>query len=162
MTENKSLTGYPSIDKPWLKYYSEEAVNAPLPKCTIYEYINKCNKDRLNKSALNYFGHKVTYGQMFSRIDFAARALSAIGVKTGDMVSLCMLTMPETIYSVYALNHLGAVCNIIEPRTNPSRIRDRINEADSTILIVVDVFLKKIRVICIDGGWVVSKKFTRM
>ena len=23
--EHKKLTGYPSIDKPWLKYYSEEA-----------------------------------------------------------------------------------------------------------------------------------------
>ena len=32
-------TGYPSIDKPWLKYYSEEAINAELPECTIYEYL---------------------------------------------------------------------------------------------------------------------------
>lgn len=37
----QNLTGYPSIDKPWLKYYSGEAINAPLPKCTIYEY--RCN-----------------------------------------------------------------------------------------------------------------------
>lgn len=38
-------TGYPSIDKPWLKYYSEEAINAPLPECTIYEYLYENNKD---------------------------------------------------------------------------------------------------------------------
>lgn len=31
----KELTGYPSIDKPWLKYYSEEAINAQIPQCTI-------------------------------------------------------------------------------------------------------------------------------
>lgn len=30
--KEKQLTGYPSIDKPWLKYYSEEASNAPLPE----------------------------------------------------------------------------------------------------------------------------------
>ncbi len=30
--KEKRLTGYPSIDKPWLKYYSEEAINAPCPK----------------------------------------------------------------------------------------------------------------------------------
>ena len=29
--EEKELTGYPSIDKPWLKYYSDEAITAPLP-----------------------------------------------------------------------------------------------------------------------------------
>ena len=28
-------TGYPSIDKPWLKYYSEEAINAPLPEMDV-------------------------------------------------------------------------------------------------------------------------------
>ena len=28
MPTEKELTGYPSIDKPWLKYYSEEAINA--------------------------------------------------------------------------------------------------------------------------------------
>lgn len=28
MSEQK-LTGYPSIDKPWLKYYSEEAILTP-------------------------------------------------------------------------------------------------------------------------------------
>lgn len=39
------LTGYPSIDKPWLKYYSEEAKDAPLPECTIYEYLVENNKD---------------------------------------------------------------------------------------------------------------------
>ena len=30
-------TGYPSIDKPWLKYYSDEAINAILPECSIYD-----------------------------------------------------------------------------------------------------------------------------
>ena len=39
----KELTGYPSIDKPWLKYYSEEAINAPLPECTICEYMKERN-----------------------------------------------------------------------------------------------------------------------
>ena len=38
------LTGYPSIDKPWLKYYTEEAIYTPLPECTIYEYMYENNK----------------------------------------------------------------------------------------------------------------------
>jgi len=142
--EEKKLTGYPSIDKPWLKYYSEEAIHAPLPKCTIYEYIWNCNKNSLNKPALKYFGKTSTYQQMFSRIDNAAKAFSASGVRQGEMVSLCMLTMPETIYSIYGLNKLGAVCNLIEPRTNAELIKERINAASSRVLVVVDVFLSKI------------------
>ena len=41
----QNLTGYPSIDKPWLKYYSEEAISAPLPECTIYEYLWEKKKE---------------------------------------------------------------------------------------------------------------------
>ena len=36
MPGEKELIGYPSIDKLWLKYYSEEAITARLPECTTY------------------------------------------------------------------------------------------------------------------------------
>lgn len=36
---DKQLTGYPSIDKPWLKYYSEEAINTPLPEGSMYSFV---------------------------------------------------------------------------------------------------------------------------
>ena len=40
MPENTPLTGYPSIDKPWLKYYSEQTINASVPKMSsIYEQL---------------------------------------------------------------------------------------------------------------------------
>jgi len=144
MPAEKELTGYPSIDKPWLKYYSEEAINTPYPECTIYEYIFEKNKSNLTKPAIRYFDKSFTYDQMFSSIEDAAKGFSAIGVKKGELVSMCMLTMPETIYSIYALNKLGAVCNLIEPRTNAELIKDRINDSKSKILVVVDVFLPKI------------------
>lgn len=144
MPTEKKLTGYPSIDKPWLKYYTEEAINTPFPECTIYEYVLEKNKANLTKQAIRYFDKCFTYAQMFSLIDDAAKGFSSIGVKKGELVSMCMLTMPETIYSIYALNKLGAVCNLIEPRTNAELIKDRINDSKSKILVVVDVFLPKI------------------
>ncbi|MBP3782965.1 MAG: hypothetical protein J6I68_06935, partial [Butyrivibrio sp.] len=57
------LTGYPSIDKPWLKYYSEEAINAKLPECTIFEYMYENNKNYPKDIAINYMGRKITYGE---------------------------------------------------------------------------------------------------
>ena len=142
--QEQKLTGYPSIDKPWLKYYSEEAINTSVPECTIYEYIQKKNSNNLDKPAINYYGARFTYKQLFQFIDDTAKALSAIGVKSGDIVSFCMLTMPETIFGFYACIRIGAVSNMIEPRTNAESIKDRINAANSSVLIVVDVFLSKI------------------
>ena len=64
----QQLTGYPSIDKPWLKYYSEEAINAPLPEMTLYQYIWENNKDHLSDVALRYYGTRITYGKLLSRL----------------------------------------------------------------------------------------------
>lgn len=137
-------TGFPSIDRPWLNFYSPEALNVRLPECTIYEYICEKNKNNHKSPAINYFGKRISYGKMFSRIEQAASSFSALGVEAGELVSLCMLTMPETVYSIYGLNKIGAVCNMIEPRTNPDLIKKRINDCNSRILLVVDVFLPKI------------------
>ena len=39
-TPEKELTGYPSIDKPWLKYYDVERISkTEFPDISIYEYI---------------------------------------------------------------------------------------------------------------------------
>ena len=63
MLEQK-LTGYPSIDKPWLKYYTEEAIAAPLPKCTLWENIYEHNKNHQDDTALLYFGKRISYGKI--------------------------------------------------------------------------------------------------
>ena len=45
-------TGYPSIDKPWMKYYSEEAINSKLPEESLYGFLYKNNRDYKNDIAL--------------------------------------------------------------------------------------------------------------
>lgn len=78
MTEEKNLTGYPSIDKPWLKYYTEEAVNAVMPKCAIYDYLLESNKNHLSNIALRYFDRKTSFGELFDNIENAAKAFTSV------------------------------------------------------------------------------------
>ncbi|MBQ4156215.1 MAG: acyl--CoA ligase [Clostridia bacterium] len=144
MQIEKKMTGYPSIDKPWLKYYIEEAINAKLPECTIYEYLWENNKDYQSNVALNYFDRKITYGEVFENIDKATKSYSALGLKSGDIVTVCAVTIPETIYSFYGLNRLGVVCNMVDPRTSAEGIREYIKEVNSKIVITIDVAYPKI------------------
>ena len=66
--ETKVLTGYPSIDKPWMKYYSDEVINMEVPHCTMLEMVYNNNKENLNGTALNYFDKKTTYAQFFKDV----------------------------------------------------------------------------------------------
>lgn len=130
-SNQKKMSGYPSIDKPWLKYYSEDAINAPLPQCTIYEYLWENNKENLNDIALSYFDREITYSEMFENIDKAVNAFWALGVRPEDIVVMTTVTTPETIYAFYALNRLGAISNMIDPRTSTEGIKQYIEEGNS-------------------------------
>ena len=140
---DQSLTGYPSIDKPWLKYYSEEAINAPLPKMTMYQYIWENNKDYLSDIALRYYGAKITYGKLFDNIQKAARAFYAMGIRSGDIVTIMSMHTPETIFSIYALNYLGAVANMVYMTLSEKEIVETLRNTNSKLFLVLDVALKK-------------------
>lgn len=146
----KTLTGYPSIDKPWMKYYSEEAVNASLPECTVFDYLYQQNEGHFDDIALSYFGMQTSYGQLIANIEDAARAFSHIGVKQGDIVTLCTVTTPETVYAYYGLNRLGAISNMVDPRTSENGIKDYLNEAHSRVLLILDLVYPKIEKILMD------------
>lgn len=145
MSTKETLTGYPSIDKPWLRYYKEEAINAPLPECTIYGYLYENNKDYTYRTALNYFGRKISYGQLFRNIELTARALKSNGIDRGSIVTILTPTLPETVYLFYALGKIGAIANMVDPRTSAEGICDYIQEVNSELLVVVDAALPKIQ-----------------
>ena len=140
----KNENCYPSKDKPWLKFYKAKNLNAELPKCTIYEFIYNNNKDYMQNVALNYFDKEFTYQELFDGINKAAAAYTALGVKEGDIVIMATITVPETIYSIYALNMLGAIPNMVDPRTSVDGIREYIEEVNSRYILCIDAAYPKI------------------
>lgn len=140
----EKLTGYPSIDKPWLKYYTAEQINAELPKCKIYDYIWQQNRQYLTNPALHYYGRNITYGQMFEGIEKAAKAFRAIGVKKGDIVAVIAVTLPETIYTFYGLNRIGAIANMLDPRTSIEGIKNYIGEVNAKVIVLLDAVYEKV------------------
>lgn len=132
-------TGKPSQDKPWLKYYSEEAIASDVPKMKAYDYLVLNNYDNLNSVAINYYGRKITYSSLIKKIDICAKALKNIGVKCGDIVTLPMANTPENIYLFYALNRIGAISNVIDPRGTVEEMSNEIRKTGSKYIIGLDL-----------------------
>lgn len=139
------MTGYPSIDRPWLKYYSDEAINVEIPHMTVYDYICLCNQNRLNETAINYFGRLITYEELFRKINKCANQFSQLGVGKGDIVSICMPTTVETIVAFYALNSLGAISDMLDPRSNRDQLKFYLKENESKFLLLFDACYFKIK-----------------
>lgn len=143
-SDSKKLTGYPSIDKPWLKYYTKEQINDEAPKVSCYRNMYNNNKEHKEDIAFEYFGNKITYRKLFENIDKAQQAFLSIGVKKGDIVTICSITTPEIIYSFYALNKIGAISNMIDLRYTKQAIKQFLNEVNSKYCITLDVCYSKI------------------
>ena len=136
-----STTGYASVDKPWFKFYNN--VNIDLPShISIYEFTKKQNEKRSNMIAINYFGNLITYNELFTKIENVAMKFSEMGVKCGDIVTICMPTTPEVAICFYALNKLGAVCDMIDPRSNKDQLDYYLKENGSRMLIVCANYFK--------------------
>ena len=142
--EEKKLAGYPSVDKPWLKYYTDEAINAKIPECTIYQNIYNHNKDYPNDAALLFFGKKISYKKLFAEVEKVEKAFIAQGVKRGDNVALCVPATPEAIYTILALNKIGANANMLNPTFTEQQLTDRINETDASVMFVVNELYSRV------------------
>ncbi len=138
-------TGYASIDRPWLKFYDLDKLYSIENDRTVYQDILEQNKDYLDNLALLYFGGKVSYKEMFAKIDSTAKALEEYGIKKGDFVTVCSAGIPECIYTVYALAKIGAVANLMAPYFEPKQMSDRISDCESKHLIVMDSFYPQIK-----------------
>lgn len=137
-------TGYPSLDKPWLKYHSTLGIINKTPCNSAYLYMKNNNLHNLNGYAINYYGNKITYNQMFKQIDLVAEAFLRSGIQPGDVVTICLPNIPEAVYIFYALNKLGAIANFVHVLSSGKEINYFNKTTNSKIIISLDKFIGKI------------------
>ena len=133
-----------------MKYFSEESRKAEFPRMKVYSYFKEVNRSRLQDTALYYYGAKISVKKMILKIDHVADALDAIGVKKGDTVSMVSASTPESIYTFYALNKIGATLNAIDPRLDKKSVARMIKNSGSKVLFCIDVAFPLIDAILTD------------
>lgn len=143
--ENKKLTGIPSIDKPWQKYYTYSQLHRALPKQSIYEYLWNNNKNNLNSEALNYFGRTITFDSFFSEIEKCARSLKQIGIKENDIAVICSANIPEAVYAFYAMNRIGGITLPIHPLATKQFKISKIKEVNAEVMFFMDINYDEVR-----------------
>ena len=94
MNENAMLTGKPSIDRPWMKFYPDVLRGIQVPACTVEQYLSVRAADP-NVIAKHYYGVDITWGTVFRKVDATARALQVLGVKQGDQIPVFLRSVPE-------------------------------------------------------------------
>lgn len=106
MNVEKKSTGYPSIDKPWLKYYPKEMLTEKQDFNNILDRI-KVVWQNPEETIINYYDTEIKVGDFFDRINQVAKSLSAIGIKKGDAIVTSLECVPEYIELLLASEIVG-------------------------------------------------------
>lgn len=122
MQEERKLTGYPSVDKPWLKYYTKEQIEAPLPHMTAYEYLKSQNATRLDCLAIDSEIGCFSYRELFAQIDATAAALWAMGIQKGKNVLSMFPVLPHESFLFYSIDAVGAAMGQIAPQYTSAEV----------------------------------------
>ena len=105
---NAILTGKPSVDRPWLKYYPQVLLdNLQVPPCTLRQYL-EFNMPSPDTIAMHYYGVDITWREVFERADACAKSLRVLGFTEGDQIPVFMRTVPEFMYMLLAAEKIGA------------------------------------------------------
>ena len=110
----------------------------------LYDVVYESSCKWPHNIALEYFDTQITYKDLIKKINKVAAALKAIGAEKGERISICMPNTPEAIYMLYAINEIGAVANMIHPLSSEMEIEDYLNQADSRIILCIDISYPKV------------------
>ncbi len=129
--ENQKPTGYPSVDKPWLKYYGRTFSEEEIPAMSIYQLAYESNQDNLDnvaidlRSSVNNFDPlvQITYREFFARVMAAAKSSRAIGIEKGEIIPIILPNVPEARILIYANSIIGAVSYPISPLLPADQLR---------------------------------------
>lgn len=128
---------------PWISHYGDVPFHLEYPKDSMSEVVLATAEKYPSLPALSYMGRIIPYSLLEKNIKITAKAFASIGIKEGDKVTVCLPNIPQAIYCLYALNHIGAIASMIHPLSAESEIEFYLRTAGSKCAITLDQFYPK-------------------
>jgi len=88
--------------------------------------------------AIEYFGTRINYGELLNYVETLAAGLCESGVKKGDFVTIFLPNIPQCIFAVYAVNRLGAICNLVHPLSTKEELEYSVTLTKSRFILAFE------------------------
>ena len=132
------------IPEPWAKYYTKDELNIKIPDISMYDQVKKSSYLYPDYTAYEYMGYKCTYKDFIQEINEYAKVFTKAGVKHGDIITIMLPNVPNVLVSLYALNKIGAIANMVHPLSSEEEILFSLTSTKSKHLIMLNTFYTKI------------------
>src|SRR6476659_5485362 len=98
---------------------------------------------RRNKAAIIWEGEPgdrrtLTYWDLYRQAGAFANVLKSLGARRGDRIALYLPLIPELAIAMLACALIGAIHSVVFGGFSAESLRDRINDAQATLLVTAD------------------------
>ena len=94
--------------------------------------------------ALRCGDQSLTFAAFFREILRAEAGLRALGVQSGDLVTILSLNTPEAVIAFYAIDRIGAVANWVDMKLSPAEVESYLTRAKSKVVLVLELIFQKV------------------
>jgi len=127
-------------ERPWLKFYLDEVPpDVAIPEQSVVEMFDAATDRWRDKTALLFYGRKMSYRELRDHVDRFATALYDLGIKKGDRVALLLLNSPQFIIAYFGALKAGATLTPISPVYVSPEIKHQIEDSGAKTLVCQDI-----------------------
>jgi len=138
MTQDPNKALYDA--KPWLKWYLPGVPkDITVEERSVVDTFNETTDKWKDKTAVIFYGRKVSYKELRDQVDRFAAALHDMGIKKGDKVALLLLNSPQFMIAYYGALKAGATLTAISPVYVSPEIKYQIEDSGARMLVCLDI-----------------------
>jgi len=128
------------MKKPWLEFYPEGVPEiVDIPSQSVPEIFDDVTEKYGNKTALIFYGRRISYRSLREMVDRFATALAGLGVSKGDTVALYLLNCPQYVIAYFAALKVGAKVTPISPVYTSKEVKHQLEDSEADTIICQDI-----------------------
>jgi len=126
--------------RPWIKWYLEGvSPDVTIEEKSVVDTFNEVTEKWKDKTAVVFYGRKMSYKEIRDQVDRFATALHDLGVKKGDKIALLLLNSPQFIIAYYGALKAGATLTAISPVYVSSEIKYQLEDSGAKMIVCLDI-----------------------
>jgi len=138
MTQDKNKALYEA--RPWTKWYLEGVPkDITVEEKSVVDTFNESTEKWKDKTAIVFYGRKMSYGEIRDQVDRFATALHDLGVKKGDRIALLLLNSPQFIVAYFGALKAGATLTAISPVYVGPEIKYQLEDSGARMIVCLDI-----------------------
>ena len=139
------------LSKPWVEHYPEGVpAEVEAPDISVPEAFDQMADKYGSKTALIFYGKKISYEKLKELTNRFAAALADMGVSKGDTVAMYLLNCPQYVIAYFGSLKAGAKVTPISPVYTSKEVKHQLEDSQARTVICEDILYDNVEKVGIE------------